>query len=126
MLECVDDTTGDPTDADGNTDCNPYEELPNICGKFDNDEWTASVICCVCGGGMEGDDVPEEDGDLNAATDLSSGTFSLGDQDLYVIYPTTEKSLDRPRWEFPIARYNTKSRSNDCTKVVGFQAQDTI
>ena len=52
--------------------------------------------------------------------------FTLGDQDLYIIYPTTEKSLDRPRYEFPLAGNNTKARDNDCTKVVGFQTQDTL
>ena len=56
----------------------------------------------------------------NEVTDLSPGVFDLGDQDLFVIYPTTEKSLDRPRYEFPLPGNNTKSRHNDCTKIVGF------
>ena len=51
----------------------------------------------------------------------------LGDQDLYVIYPTTEKSLNRPRYEFPLFGNNTKSRqNNDCSHVLGMEAQDTI
>lgn len=109
----------------GNSDCSTYVEMPETCGAFDDMDWTANVICCACGGGMRGSQ-NEADEAENVATDLSAGVFNLGDQDLYVIYPTTEKSLDRPRYEFPLAGNNTKARDNDCTKVVGFQTQDTL
>ena len=70
--------------------------------------------------------------DLNAMTNLGTGEFQLRDQDLYVIYPTTEKalfdnlSLRRANDEWPISGNNTKSRKNECTKVLGLQPQDTI
>ena len=70
--------------------------------------------------------------DSNTLTNLGTGEFQLGDQDLYVIYPTTEKalfdtySLRRANDEWPISGNNTKSRKNECTKILGLQSQDTI
>ena len=61
----------------------------------------------------------------NTETNLATGMFELGDQDLYVIYPTTEKalfdnlSLRRANDEWPISGNNTKSRKNECTKILG-------
>ena len=64
--------------------------------------------------------------DSNSATNLATGMFTLGDQDLYVIYPTTEKAFfdvfafkSSGEAEWPIAGNNTKSRGNECTKVLG-------
>ena len=63
--------------------------------------------------------------DSNTLTNLGTGEFQLGDQDLYVIYPTTEKAfidLNYFRFtntEWPITGNNTKSRANECTKILG-------
>ena len=55
LNNCVDDLTGSPMDAMGNSDCSPYIEIPESCGAFDDMDWTANIICCACGGGMIGD-----------------------------------------------------------------------
>ena len=143
---CVDrtwpnDGTDDIPDANGETDCTEYETDPTICGVydvFDPDDFFMSVfagsICCICGGGSasSANTITTE----NADTDLSTGNFTLGDQDLYVIYPTTEKplldkgsarSIDNVAIaEWPNTGDNTKARLNECTKVYGLETQDTI
>ena len=51
----------------------------------------------------------------------------LGDRDTYVIYPTTEKSFYRPGFFADFnANGNIKNRQSDCTKVFGFDKQDTL
>lgn len=61
----------------------------------------------------------------NTETNLATGMFELGDQDLYVIYPTTEKDFIDFNFfrtgnaEWPITGNNTKSRANECTKILG-------
>ena len=51
----------------------------------------------------------------------------MGDRDTYVIYPTTEKSLYRPGfYEAYTSTTNTKNRQFECTKVFGFDKQDTL
>ena len=145
--ECEDNTwpndgTDPVPDLDGNTNCDPYEADPTTCGAFDSfaditiPAVLVDVICCICGGGsfLQTSSVSQE----QLPTDLSSGTFDLGHRDLYVIYPTTEKPLndlstvrtiDFPTFafeEFPNAGNNTVTRTNECTKIYGFEAQDTI
>ena len=52
---------------------------------------------------------------------------NLGDQDTYVIYPTTDKPLYRNGFfaDFHTSG-NEKNRQGDCTKVFGFDKQDTL
>ena len=78
-------------DANGDGDCGAYETDPTTCGSFDNDDITVADLCCICGGG-EGGTVVSVTAE-NSVSDLDPTMFTLGDQDLYVIYPTTEKSL---------------------------------
>lgn len=62
------------------------------------------------------------------ASDIqATPTPTIGDQDTYVIYPTTDKSIDLMWIEAAVtAPGNSKARFNDCTKIYGFMAQDTI
>ena len=48
---CVDDLT--TTDA-YSADCLYYEYYPSACGYYDDDDFTASLQCCACGGGLVG------------------------------------------------------------------------
>lgn len=138
----TDMTSTDIPDANGDTDCTNYEADPLTCGTFDVIDPTGDLllsvfadrICCICGGGTA--DTANTVSTENAATDLSTGMFTLGDPDLYVIYPTTEKplldlggarSVDTVAIdEWPATGDNTKARLNECTKVFGLEAQDTI
>ena len=126
------DGGGDPVpDANGNTDCTNYEADPDICGVYDIPQFNVGSICCICGGGLPSNEDPasimvdSDVADSNTLTNLGTGEFQLGDQDLYVIYPTTEKalfdnySLRRANDEWPISGNNTKSRKNECTKILG-------
>ena len=126
------DGGGDPVpDANGNTDCTNYEADPDICGVYDIPQFNVGSICCICGGGDPSNSDPasimvdSDVADSNTLTNLGTGEFQLGDQDLYVIYPTTEKalfdnySLRRANDEWPISGNNTKSRKNECTKILG-------
>ena len=118
-------------DANGNTDCTDYEADRDLCGVYDTDSVDANGVCCICGGGLPSNEDPasimvdSDVADLNAMTNLGTGEFQLRDQDLYVIYPTTEKalfdnlSLRRANDEWPISGNNTKSRKNECTKILG-------
>ena len=126
------DGGGDPVpDANGNTDCTNYEADPDICGVYDIPQFNVGSICCICGGGDPSTSDPASImvdsavAESNVATVLSTGMFDVGDQDLYVVYPTTEKALfdffaDRNGdIEWPISGNNTKSRVNECTKILG-------
>ena len=131
------DGGGDPVpDANGNTECTDYEADPDLCGVYDLPAGSGlflsvGAICCICGGGVASTADPASImvdsavAESNLATDLSTGMFTLGDQDLYVVYPTTEKALFDSfagrlgGIEWPIAGNNTKSRVNECTKILG-------
>ena len=122
---------GQVPDANGNTDCTNYEADPDICGVYDIPGVSAGSICCICGGGATSSSDPASImvdsavAESNSNTNLGTGEFQLGDQDLYVVYPTTEKALfdffaDRfGDIEWPISGNNTKSRVNECTKILG-------
>ena len=43
-------TNGRATDSTGE-DCGIYGFMPEICGWYDDEDFTASEMCCVCGGG---------------------------------------------------------------------------
>ena len=32
--------------------CETYEEHPNWCGRFDDDDFISTTNCCACGGGL--------------------------------------------------------------------------
>lgn len=46
------DSNGDATDAYGDG-CAWYEENPTGCGMYDDDDFTATEVCCVCGSNCE-------------------------------------------------------------------------
>ena len=52
---CI-DTQGDAYDA-GHDSCGWYWNNPSRCGSYDDDDFTASEMCCACGGGR----TPEEE-----------------------------------------------------------------
>lgn len=94
--------------------CSAYTADPTICGTADDDDFIAALLCCDCGGGMDGTpvDVPAED-NLNLPMD---------DCNTYVIYPTSEKDH-----HFDWTPINTKdSTSFTCTKICGMMLVDTI
>ena len=39
-------------DSDGD-DCRYYDAFPSDCGIYDDDTFSASAMCCACGGGQE-------------------------------------------------------------------------
>ena len=90
----------------------------------------AGDLCCLCGGGAA--DTVEIFfwiSALNTATTFAAeGEIdTLGDRDTYVIYPTTEKSIDRPGFSVAYnSAGNLKNRENECTRVFGFDKQDTL
>ena len=48
---CI-DTDGDATDRDGDG-CDDYSLNPHWCGgSYDDFDFTADAMCCVCGGGI--------------------------------------------------------------------------
>jgi hypothetical protein len=52
LRSCVDtDITTDIT-GDG---CAWYTEFPNSCGSYDDDDFSASTVCCACDGGRRED-----------------------------------------------------------------------
>ena len=44
------DTAGDATDSYGDG-CEWYDEYPEECGAYDDEDFTAAEVCCACGGG---------------------------------------------------------------------------
>ena len=46
---CADVDGGDADDAFSS--CSLYADHPSDCGKFDDEDFTAAVACCACGGG---------------------------------------------------------------------------
>ena len=67
----------------------------------------------------------------NGASTFEAGSGeinSLGEADKYVIYPTTEKGLDRSLFykDTVPSNGNLRSRDNECTKVFGFTKPDTL
>lgn len=91
LTNCVDTDNGE-TDFISAT-CADYISNQQICGPFDDDDFVAGDLCCICGGGTEDDTVVVDwfnSGD-NAATTFNAMTGeieNLGDRDTYVIYPT--------------------------------------
>ena len=49
---CVDTDNG-KTDSTGDG-CEHYEHNPSICGRYDDIDFTARLLCCGCGGGSTG------------------------------------------------------------------------
>ena len=49
---CIDTNYG-RTDRAGDT-CDYYDKYPNTCGSFDDSDFTATSLCCACGGGRTG------------------------------------------------------------------------
>ena len=46
---CYDTAVGE---LDSNSQgCETYREFTTFCGSFDDDDFTAGVLCCACGGG---------------------------------------------------------------------------
>ena len=104
------------------------------CGNYDDPgTFEAFDLCCLCGGGTAGATLAVTESasgvPINTPTtfDADGEIATLGDADTYVIYPTTEKSLYRPGF-YPAYNSNasTKNRQFDCTKVFGFDKQDTL
>ena len=54
---CEDTADGDVADA-GGRGCAAYLRHPNRCGRQDDDDFSASDVCCVCGGGARGTTAP--------------------------------------------------------------------
>ena len=92
--------------ATGTATCANYEDDPAACGAFDTitDDPTsnsyADMECCICGGGTGSmiTAFPATNTASNLDPDAMATppeTFTVGDQDTYVIYPTTDKSLSR-------------------------------
>jgi len=50
MAVPCEDTDNGATDSWGD-DCAWYDDHPNGCGQYDDDDFTASEMCCTCGGG---------------------------------------------------------------------------
>ena len=126
VSECI--STDTDVDSEGNA-CLWYERFPEYCGNYDvADTFDAKTECCICGGGMTGGLVAVTFGSNNPTTFGADGEIeNLGDQDTYVIYPTTEKSLDRPGFFVDThATDNLKNRQGDCTKVYGLDKQDKL
>ena len=90
----------------------------------------AGDLCCLCGGGAADTvEIFSWISALNTATLFAAeGEIDmLGDRDTYVIYPTTEKSIDRPGFSVAYnSAGNLKNRENECTRVFGFDKQDTL
>ena len=125
--------------ATDSADCSTYEGNPAACGAFDTigddplSNSYADIECCICGGGS-GSMITTFTA-TNTASNLDPDamamptpeTFTIGDQDTYVIYPTTDKTLSRMWVEARVTSPgNTKARFNECTKVYGFAEQDTL
>ena len=55
---CQNVDLGEVTDAE-NRSCVNYKR--KFCSKFDDDDFTASAMCCICDGGQNVED--EKDGD---------------------------------------------------------------
>lgn len=77
--------------------CTDMEMFPALCGAADDltpmAESYADVGCCICGGGMAGG-ISTIAG-TNVVSDIgATPTPTFGDQDTYVIYPTTDSSID--------------------------------
>ena len=87
------------TDSEGNG-CSWYETnfATALCGTYDvlspaGSEMYADVGCCICGGGNALAISPFTA--MNTASSIqATPTPTIGDQDTYVIYPTTEKTID--------------------------------
>ena len=47
------DTDGEMTDDLGDG-CHYYDQHPEECGDSDDADFTASKLCCACGGGKKG------------------------------------------------------------------------
>ena len=59
----------------------------------------------------------------NAAADFSVGMFTIGEPDLYVIYPTTEKDVQIDNFDDDDEiRGGDKGMNNECTKVYGLES----
>ena len=93
LTNCMDLDEGEE-DAAENT-CTDYP-LQHYCGNYDDDDFIAGDLCCICGGGTEADTVvvvwENPESGPNVATTFSMGATGeiddLGDRDTYVIYPT--------------------------------------
>ena len=49
---CIDTDDG-KTDKDGDG-CEYYDDWPGDCGSYDDLDFTATSVCCACGGGERG------------------------------------------------------------------------
>ena len=60
----------------------------------------------------------------NAAADFDVGMFTIGEPDLYVIYPTTEKDVQVSEFDEndDDIRFGEKGMKNECTKVYGLES----
>lgn len=128
LLQCDNTDTGGEVDKESNG-CSWYEMNAQYCGNYDDDDFTAKTLCCICGGGNCGAGDPTVIAATNVATTFATDgeIDDLGDSDTYVIYPTTEKSLYRSGFFADFHSVgNNKNRQGDCTKVFGFDKQDTL
>jgi hypothetical protein len=50
IVEGCFDTEGDFRDS-GNDSCTWYDTSSHACGAYDDNDFTASSVCCACGGG---------------------------------------------------------------------------
>ena len=41
------------TDAGGDNCASWYNEFPDTCGKYDDEDFLAELVCCACGGGLD-------------------------------------------------------------------------
>jgi len=49
---CQDLDNPETEDSQG-SGCVPYSDNPQLCGDFDDDDFTADQLCCACGGGED-------------------------------------------------------------------------
>eukprot|EP00494_Astrolonche_serrata_P029569 UN29836 len=54
ISQCTDDDNGGLiTDIDGDSCAGYYNDFPFDCGYYDDDDFVAKEVCCVCGGGLD-------------------------------------------------------------------------
>ena len=119
-------------DSDGD-DCRYYDAFPSDCGMYDDDTFSASAMCCACGGGQEAFDAASVipplgehtwemycSGDSWICTDSADGAVDSGGDgcEYYWGYPSECGEYDGPNpTPSPTVATptNTVTVTGDCT-----------
>ena len=59
-------------------DCSYYEQYPDQCGNYDDDDFISTEACCVCKTGSENDDDDSSEEECNNDYDSSGEVNSEG------------------------------------------------